>query len=271
MALRSRPLLLLLLLLAACAGSEPASYSVTKDLRYAGASDARVGDFFRPDGSGPWPAVLLVHPGSWQRGSRADMEKYARRFAVAGYAVFNVDYRLAPEHRYPAQLDDVRAAFGWLRAHARALDVDPDRIAVMGYSAGAHLALMLGLADARDGPRPNAVIAGAAPSDFTQYPNSPTLAALIGGTGFELPDAYADASPISHVSPDDPPVMLYHGALDSIVDVEQSRRLLAKLRAAGVRAELFEEPWSGHATAYLLDDDAFRAVLAFLADQLPQR
>src|SRR5206468_4942909 len=129
----------------------------------------------------------------------------------------NVDYRLAPQFHYPTQLDDVRAAFGWLHAHASSLGVDPQRIAVMGYSAGAHLALLLGLVDPSDGVRPRAVVAGAAPSDLTAYPNSPVIAALIGGSGVDLPDAYADASPISHVSPGDPPVLLYHGRLDAMV------------------------------------------------------
>jgi acetyl esterase/lipase len=265
----------LVLALTACAGARNrADYSVTEAIRYASApepQDVRVGDFYRPVGAGPFPAVLLVHGGSWQRGSRSEMVKFATRLADAGYAVFNVDYRLAPEHHYPTQLDDVRAAFGWLHSHARTLAVDPERIAVMGYSAGAHLALLLGLVDVAGAPRPRAVVAGAAPSDLTAYPNSPTLAALIGDSGAVLPDVYADASPISHVSSGDPPVLLYHGALDLIVDVEQSRRLQAKLREAGVHAELLEEPWSGHATAFLLDGDSFRAALAFLAEQMPQR
>jgi acetyl esterase/lipase len=267
-------LLLLLFALLGCVGSDAASYVVRDGVRYAGAPrsrDVRVGDLYRPNGPGPAPAVLLVHGGSWQRGSRADMARYARRFAAAGYAVYNIDYRLAPEHRYPAQLDDVRAAYAYLRKHARSLAIDPKRIAVMGYSAGAHLALMAGLSDARDGHRPAAVVAGAAPSDLTEYPNNPVLAALIGGSGLELPDAYADASPISHVSPDDPPVMLYHGALDSIVDVAQSRRLLAKLRQEGVHSQLLEEPWSGHGTAYLFDGESFRAMLEFLAEEMPAR
>jgi acetyl esterase/lipase len=261
------------LALAACAGSrEGPCYSVTEAVRYASApaaNDPRVGDFYRPDGAGPFPAVLVIHGGSWQRGSRSEMARFARRLVQAGYAVYNIDYRLAPEHRYPAQLEDVRAAFAWLHGRARSLSVDPDRIAVMGYSAGAHLALLLGLADSGGAPRPRAVVAGGAPSDLTAYPNSPTLAALIGDSGTALPDVYAEASPISHVSPGDPPVLLYHGALDLIVDVEQSRRLQAKLREAGVHAELLEEPWSGHGTAFLLDSDAFRAALAFLAEQMP--
>ena len=276
LARHSRIALLLPLLLAACLGSadRAASYSVTEAVRYDGvldSGDERVGDLYRPRRVGPSPAVLIVHGGSWQRGSRSEMTRFAHRFAEAGYVVFNVDYRLAPQHHHPAQRDDVRAAFRWLHAHAHGLGVDPDRIAVMGYSAGAHLALLLGLADPHGGPRPNAVIAGGAPCDLTEYPDSPTLAALIGGSGNELPDRYADASPISHVTGDDPPVLLYHGTLDWIVDVEQSRRLLAKLHAAGVRAQLFEEPWAGHGTAFLLDGDSFRVSLAFLAAQMPAR
>jgi acetyl esterase/lipase len=263
------------LALTTCAGThEGVGYSASESVRYASAPDphdVRVGDLYRPSGSGPFPAVLLIHGGSWQRGSRSEMAKFAERFAAAGYAVYNVDYRLAPEHRYPAQLDDVRAAFEWLHAHARSLSIDPDRIAVMGYSAGAHLALMLGLSDPDGHPRPAAVVAGAAPSDLTAYPHSPVLAALIGGSGDVLPDAYAEASPISHVSPDDPPVLLYHGTLDALVDVEQSRQLLAKLREEGVPAELLEQPFSGHATSFLLEGDAFRAARVFLANRMPPR
>jgi len=265
------PTLLALLLAGCTAAPKSADYTVETGVRYAVArydGDPRIGDVYRPDTPGPRPAVLLIHGGSWMRGKRSEMGKFARRFARAGYAVYNVDYRLAPEHRFPAQLDDVRAAFGWLHAHAASLSVDPDRIAVMGYSAGAHLALLLALADAGGAPVPRAAIAGAAPTDLRVVPSSPVVAALIGGPGDALPDAYAQASPIAHVSADDPPVLLYHGTLDLRVDVEQPRRLVAALRAAGVTAELVEAPWSGHTSAYFFDGDSFEAALAFLAEQM---
>jgi acetyl esterase/lipase len=270
--LRLFALLSLVLPVMGCA-ARPASsgFRVESDVRYAGAADGtdpRVGDLYRPDDGATHPAVLLIHGGSWMRGARSDMAKFARDLARAGYVAYTIDYRLAPAHRYPDQLADVRAAFAFLRASARSLAVDPDRIAVMGYSAGAHLALLLGLANEDGGPAPRAVVAGAPPTDLRAYPNSPVVEALIGGSGEELPEAYAEASPITHVSAGDPPVMLCHGTLDLVVDVEQSRRMFEALREAGVHAELLEEPLAGHTTVYLFDGDWFPAVLDFLAAQM---
>src|SRR5262249_26300578 len=170
--------LLYALLLPACATLGGGHYSIEEGVRYAGPNDPgdpRVGDVYRPDGYGPRPAVLVIHGGSWRSGKRSEMAKFARGFANAGYVVYNVDYRLAPEHRFPAQLDDVRAAFAWLHDHAHELAADPDRIAVMGYSAGAHLALLLGLAGVGDAPRPRAGAAGRSAPDRTPDPRTAPL------------------------------------------------------------------------------------------------
>jgi acetyl esterase/lipase len=251
----------------ACASSPDArGFSVERDLAY-GDAPLQVGDLYRPAGAGPHPAVLLIHGGAWVRGDRANMQKFAERFAAAGFVAWNLEYRLAPDATWPAQLEDVRAALAWLRARAPGIDVDPERIAAMGYSAGGHLALLLALAEG-DGPRPAVVASGAGPTDLLAYPDSPLIAKLMGGDADALPDAWEDASPISHVSPGDPPVFLYHGALDRVVGVEQSRRLLARLREAGIPSELYEEPWSGHSTSYLLDRDAFARVLGFFEARL---
>jgi acetyl esterase/lipase len=266
-AARALPIAMLTALGLACVSSPGAhDYSVERDLAY-GDAPLQVGDLYRPAGAGPHPAVLLIHGGAWVRGDRANMRKFAERFAAAGFVAWNLEYRLAPDATWPAQLDDVRAALAWLRARAREIDVDPERIAAMGYSAGGHLALLLALAEG-DGPRLAVVASGAGPTDLLAYPHSPLIAKLMGGDADALPDAWEDASPISHVSPGDPPVFLYHGALDRVVGIEQSRRLLARLREAGVPSELYEEPWSGHSTAYLLDRDAFARVLGFFEARL---
>lgn len=258
--------------LSACATSGAHTYQITPGLSYADNPDSKqVGDLYVPEGTGPWPAVLVVHGGGWIRGERADMNKFARRLAESGYAAYNIGYRLAPDDRFPAQLDDLRAALRWLHTQADTHHLDPERIAVMGYSAGAHLALMLGLDPDGDTPRVRAVVAGAGPTDLRVYPDSPFIKALIGGTPDQFAAEYAAASPITYVTPDDPPVMLYHGKLDSLVEVEQSQRLHQALTEAGVRSELVTPPLSGHITTFLFDGDTFARALQFLDETTAPR
>lgn len=263
-------LALLALALTACAsiGRAPVGRDLLDQPYVADAQQRQRGDLYVPQGLGPWPAVVVIHGGAWVRGERDDMEKFASRLVKAGYAVYNIDYRLAPAARFPAQLDDVRDALRWLHTHASEHAIDPERIAIMGYSAGAHLALMLGLTQSDEHPAVRAVIAGAAPSDLRGYNNSPVTRALIGGGAEDYPVPYAYASPITHVSPDDPPVLLYHGKQDRLVEVGQSERLYAALQAAGVRSELLIPPWGGHITTFLFDRETFTAAIDFLDENL---
>lgn len=254
--------LLPLLLIGCAAGPQALPFELTTEIAYRPDPTPRqVGNLYQPAGAGPHPAVLVIHGGGWIRGEKEDMEKFARRFVEAGYLVYNVSYRLAPEYRWPAQVNDVRAALQWLHANAEALDIDPARIGAMGYSAGAHLALMLGLQDAT--PKPQAVVAGAGPTDLAVYPESPYILKLIGGPPSQYPAAWADASPLTHVSPDDPPTMLYHGRLDRLVEVEQSERLAAALADKGVDHELRTPALAGHITAFLFDGGSFEQALDF--------
>ena len=264
--LRTLALALLTVVLAGpAAASEPSSFSVEKGLAYGSATRQR-GDLYRPDAGGLRPAVLVIHGGSWTRGSRTRMKNWAERFAGAGYVVFNIDYRLAPESTHPAQRDDARAAFEWLRNRAGRLSVDPDRIGAMGYSSGGHLALLLALEDDA-GPRPAAVASGAAPTDLLAYPDNPVLRGFLG-TGPERREVWVSASPLEHAGAGDPPVLLFHGALDSVVGIDHSRRLHARLEKHGVTTELVEQPFTGHMTAYVFDRSAFESALAFFEAHL---
>lgn len=265
-----RPLALALLALtlalgSPAAGSEPRPFSVEKGVAYGSAARQR-GDLYRPRAEGLRPAVLVIHGGSWTRGSRARMERWAERFAEAGYVVFNIDYRLAPESTFPAQRDDAHAAFEWLRSRAGRLGVDPDRIGAMGYSSGGHLALLLALEDGA-GPRPAAVASGAAPTDLLAFPDNPILRGFLGA-GPERRELWQRASPLAHAGPGDPPVLLFHGALDTVVGIDHSRRLQARLEESGVPAELVEQAFTGHMTAYVFDRSAFESALAFFETHL---
>ena len=247
----------------AAAGSQP--YRVERDLAYAEHERNR-GDLYLPEDRGPRAGVLVIHGGSWARGNRGRMKRWSERLAAEGYAAFNIDYRLAPEHAHPAQIEDVRAAFAWLQERGQTLGLDPERLAATGYSAGGHLALLLALEESA-ATRPAAVAAGAAPTDLLAYPDNPVLRAFLGA-GQQQRALYRSASPLHHVSPDDPPVLLFHGVIDSVVSVEHSRRLHASLVESGVASELFEQPLTGHMTTYVFDREAFEKSLAFFEAQL---
>lgn len=219
--------------------------------------------------SRPVPAVVVVHGGAWFQG---DKSLYAfgwqdRWLAGQGYAVFDVQYRLSG--RWPAPLADVKCAVRWVRANAARFGVDPDRIALMGRSAGAHLALMAAYTanDARfpagcltgsdathSDERVQAVIAAYAPSDLRLWPGERggALDHLLGGLPSEVPDTYRDASPVTHVRAGLPPTLLIHGQRDRMVPPAQSELLANALRAAGVPTVLLRIPWGRHGVDSLL-------------------
>ena len=135
--------------LAATRADEPADSPVVHaDVAYADRGDKPLlADVYLPPGEGPFPGVLCIHGGAWRFGDKKRMKGIARQLANNGYTAVAIDYRLAPKHVFPAQLEDCRAALRWIRANANRYHVDPKRIAVFGYSAGGHLAALLGVTD----------------------------------------------------------------------------------------------------------------------------
>ena len=225
-------------------------------------------DLLLPRKRGPHPVVVTIHGGGWANRERADMDSLAARLARHGYAVFNVSYRFAPTHVYPAQLDDVREALRWLERNAGRYGLDRGRINTWGFSSGAHLAALVAARDAGgpddSSPAVRAVVAGGIPADLRKYDASPIVERFIGGARDALPAVYADASPVVHVSADDPPVFLYHGALDRLVTPDQARDYYAELRRHGVDAELFVHRWRGHASLFLFGGEAEARAIDFL-------
>lgn len=223
------------------------------------------------DRSAGLPAVILVHGGAWASGSRQAMISHARRLAEAGFVAMAIDYRLAPSWKFPAQLDDLRRALWWLSDNSQRLGVDRQRIGLFGYSAGGHLACLLGTlvdepaetvtltshwsADDRrlvDLPRPAAICAGGPPCDLTFYDQgNGELAYFLGGSAAELPQLYAAASPLNHASAGDVPLLVFHGQTDSIVPPDASRRLVQQQQAAGVASEYLAVDGRGHLMTFL--------------------
>ena len=242
-------------------------FTVERDLIYtpAGWPQALPGDLYRPEIDGARPAVLLMHGGGWTgKDRREQWASIAERVAARGYVVFNITYRQAPEYIYPAQLQDVREALKWMRANAAQYRIDPQHLAAMGYSAGGHLAALLGTKDGPPEVRVQAVVDGAGPTDLRKYKGGKLVPQFLGGTQAEVPQQFVDASPITHVSKDDPPVFLYHGTWDTLVPDHHSRDFKAALDAAGVHAEWFRQVGRGHVTAFYNDGAAIEAAIDFL-------
>ena len=159
-----------------------------------------------------WGAVILLHGGGWREGSWEDFLSLGPALARRGLYVAALDYRLAPAHRWPAQIDDVLAALEFLEGQW----VDPNRIALWGHSAGGHLAMMAGL---RRPERVRCVVAMGAPSDLQDVEDRGESLEEV----FDR-DQLRSASPIHQDCEQPPPTLLVHGTLDRVVHIEQSRR-----------------------------------------------
>lgn len=233
-------------------------------------------DLYLPDGNAFHPVVLVIHGGGWAGRQREDMRGISKKLARHGYAVFNISYRFAPAHVFPAQLLDLGQALHWLSENAAQYNLDTSRINAWGYSSGAHLAALVASYDRRGSvfgpdldslPEIKAVVAGGIPSDLRKYDQSPLVSRFLGGSLKQIPDVYADASPAYHVSADDPPVFIYHGKRDDLVTPDQATDYYEALLAEGVDTELYLHDWWGHSLMFLFGGDAEKKAIAFLNRQ----
>lgn len=222
---------------------------------------ALAGDLYLPDSPGLRPAMVVVHGGGWTSRS-GDMTAICERLVKAGFVVFNITYRLAPEHRYPAPLEDVNAALEWIYANAERYRVASDRIGGWGYSAGAHLILLAGL-ERQQPPYLSSIVAGGTPAKLTAWPNSPLVTELIGKPMAEAEAMWREASPVNHVRADSPLVFLYHGQWDALVQPEQMEFMRQALASEGVPVETYTVHLLGHIGTYFLGDSAERRGVKF--------
>lgn len=208
-------------------------------------------DIYVPATKGPHPLVLYVHGGGWmgghtrQSGAFADFPKMLASLAAEGFTVASVEYRLAAEARFPAQLQDVNAAIRFLRAHAAEYRIDPARVGIFGGSAGGHLSALAALTCGDTALDPEAgkdqcIQAAVSWYGVMDFATSTRIAEkgspeqnLLGCDGTCPEDRMRAASPAAHVSAKAPPFLIIAGENDRTVPAAQSRLLEAKLRAAG--------------------------------------
>ena len=248
-----------------------------------------------PTSTAPVPVVVWIHGGGWFNGSRLPIPSYVSALCSKGYAVASIDYRLTGTAIWPAQIQDSKGAVRWLRAHAAAYNLDPDRVAAWGSSAGAQLASMLGVAgdegtvtignasvdlegatggNSALSSRVQAVVSWYGHGDLLQmsfYPSTQNHDAggspeskLIGDWIQKVPERTATASPVTFASPDDPPFLVMHGTMDDLVPFNQSELLVDALRRNGVRVTWVPVASAGHGGAAFNTTASFETVYDFL-------
>jgi acetyl esterase/lipase len=230
-------------------------------------------DLARPaKAEGRLPILIFIHGGGWGWYSGSSRNQYIRDIkeaALRGYIAVTIGHRLTSErengkvkYNFPAQVHDVKCAVRWLRANARKYKIDPDRIGVVGWSSGGHLALMLGLTDQSDGlegkcgdmkysSRVQAVVSLAGVTDLKSqyvdtYNSRSYVKDFLGGIPEEMPERYAASSPIIYASKDDPPVLTIQGDDDPYVPLSQAELLDKKMNEAEASHTLIVVEDAGH-------------------------
>lgn len=240
--------------------------SITRDVAYAPGPRGGM-DVYRPDAApGPLPLIVFLYGGSWQTGSKNDYAFAAIPLAKSGAVVAVPDYRLFPEVSFPTFLDDCAAAVAFARAHAIAWGADPNRLTLIGHSAGGYNALMLALDPvylARAGMRRAdlaSVVSIAGPADFLPIREADIRAVFATAHPLEV------SQPINHVDGTNPPLLLLHGERDTLVGPGNSIRLDKKIRSANGKVTLRLYPDTGHIGIITSLAPLFRGNAPVLAD-----
>ena len=223
-------------------------------------------DAYLPTSSGPHPGVILIHGGGWYTGLRGWDHELGVALAGAGFAGFGVDYRLAPEFVYPAQVEDLQTAVRWVRAHASEFDVDPERVGALGESAGGHLAALLAVlgSGARDaGSRVEAAVSLSGPMDLSamladrgnaqvgkRLTGREAIEQFLGCRGHACAGPLRDASPLTYVDASDAPMLLANSTHE-VIPLSQATEMAAAFRNAHVPFQLLEIPGTAHGFYYL--------------------
>jgi acetyl esterase/lipase len=270
---------------------------IIRDITYAPNSSAQKLDLYLPDlGKQPYRVILWLHPGGFTMGDKEMIRPFVSAILARGYAAVSVNYRLAGEASFPAQIQDAKAAVRWVGANAGKYHFDKRKIAAWGISAGSTLAALLGtsggvkeLEDLTMGnpvefSQVNAVISWYGPMDFTtlssqrlkpdQSPRPESEGSgeskFIGGNLSSNPEKFRSASPTTYINGKCPPFYIQHGKADPIVpyiqSVEFARKLEAAIGKAKVRLNLIEN--AVHIDPIHSSPENIKAALDFLDERL---
>ncbi len=233
---------------------------VEKDVSYLGPERAEKCDFYMPadaDKEQRFPGIVIIHGGGWMLGDKgkAREQNIGTTLARQGYVCISINYLLAEPNKpsWPQSIYDCKSAVQFLRKNAQTYHIDPNHIGVIGGSAGGHLAAMVGLVGPEVGLEPpapykgissrvQAVVALYGAFDLSAFESKktdkPRISVFLGASREDNPNLWALASPVNHISRDDPPFLVLHGTADKVIDYKQSVELDEKLRQNGVETQL---------------------------------
>lgn len=258
--------------------------STTNDIEYARAGDVVLKlDLHLPKAANP-RVIVYVHGGAWRAGSKSDVP--ISGLLDHGFAIASVDYRLSTQARFPAQIHDIKAAIRFLRAKSGLFHLTTDKIAIIGSSAGGHLAALVGVSNDHkalegqigehlDQSSDIACIVslyGASnlqsilsqSTEFGLKMRVPALQLLLGDVPDQVPDLAKLASPVAHLDAKDPPLLLIHGAADPQMPPQQSQEFAKAYEAKKRPVTLIMLPDSKHGGAEFYDEERTKVVAEFL-------
>ncbi|NRA26621.1 MAG: alpha/beta hydrolase [Opitutales bacterium] len=222
-------------------------------------------DIYLPGQEEQFPLIVWIHGGSWWGGDKHNIGDY-HHLTDQGYAVASVGYRRSREAAWPAQIEDCKSAIRWLRAHAANYNIDPERLAVAGFSAGSYLADMIGITS--NAPhlfdrgehldQPSSVLAVISMNGAVSFPRRPSkkkhwkpnwydspYSVLFGGPIREFSDYSRHANAVDYADPTDPPILYKYGIKDNAAPKRRVVAYTNRFRDQGVQVDIFEDS-GGH-------------------------
>jgi acetyl esterase/lipase len=235
-----------------------------QNIPYCGGGKFKKMDIYYPDQqTSSMPTIVYIHSGGWIDGDKSEVTwAFLNDLLNRGYVIFSVNYRLAPDNPFPAQIEDIKCAISTVKKNARGFHIDPERIGLFGESAGGHLAAITGLTSKADGFDPDASLDSSSNVKAVAIVNGPTKINLVTIPGWTdiivatfgrhppSSEEYRRASPITYVTEDDPPFLVIHGNLDSTISIRQSNFFFEALCNANVPAELIIVKYANHWFAF---------------------
>lgn len=265
--------------------SQPANMQIEKDITYAHTgSRALTLDLYRPAQADHRPMIVWVHGGAWRAGNKSSMPLKA--LVEDGFQIASVDYRLTPEARFPANVHDIKAAIRFLRANGRELQINANTILIAGASAGGHLAALVGVSNGNEALEGTlgehtqtssdvqGIVSFYGASNLTSIlgqstPHGlgvriPALQLLLGGQPEDKAELAKLASPVFHVGPNDPPLLLIHGDQDPQMPINQSHELVGVYEQHHLPVQMDVIHGAAHGGAAFYDDTRLALIMSFL-------